>query len=87
MIHETTSYDESFETRFDREPGEAASTSRPADSHEEPNGGTRSGRLLDEFLVEDSADQEPSGRRATTEEVQDDEENMSAWRPGRWIGN
>ena len=82
----TPAYDESFETRFEREPGEDTTTFSPVDSHEESNG-RGSGRLLDEFLVEDPADEEPAGRRASSEEGQDDEENMSAWRPGRWIGN
>ena len=88
MTHEATpAYDEAFETRFEREPGEDTTTFSPVDSYEDSNGRSSGGRLLDEFLVEEPDDEEPAGRRASSEEGQDDEENMSVWRPGRWIGN
>ena len=77
---------ESFETRFRASPPRTTTFS-PVDSYEDPNGHSSGGRLLDEFLVEDPDDEEPAGRRASSQEAQDDEENMSVWRPGRWIGN
>ena len=82
----TPAYDESFETRFEREPRDDTTTFSPSDSFQDPNGRSGSGRLLDEFLVEDPADEEPA-RQTSSKEGQNDEENMSVWRPGRWIGN
>ena len=70
-----------------REPGEEKTSYPSVDPYEDSNGRSSGGRLLDEFLVEDPDDEEPAGRRASSQEGQDDEENMSVWRPGRWIGN
>ena len=82
---ETPAYDESFETRFEREPGEDTTTFSRVDSLRgiERAG---SGHLLDEFLVEEPDGEEPAGHRVSSEEEQDDEEYLSVWRPGRWLG-
>jgi hypothetical protein len=83
----TPAYDDAFESRFQGVPAEDPTTFSPVDSYEDANGRSSGGRLLDEFLVEDPADEEPAGRRVSSSEGQDDEENASVWRPGRWIGN
>ena len=63
---ETPSYDESFESRFEREPSEDSTLSR-VDPYEESNGHS-SGHLLDEFLVEEPDGEEPAGSRVSSEE-------------------